>query len=519
MSESGTDDAPTGPDLNVGVPLAEIPATGFLAGHVDRETILLSRSGDGLHAIGGRCTHYGGPLAEGLVVGETVRCPWHHACFSLRTGIALKAPAFDPLDRWQPEIEGGRVFVRTRIGPAEAEAPRPGGPERVVIVGGGAAGFAAAEMLRRLGYGGSLVMLSEDPDPPCDRPNLSKDYLAGHAEPEWIPLKGPDFYEAHKIDLRLGSRVAAIDVAGRKVVMADGDTVDFDRLLIATGAEPVRLKLPGFDRPNVLTLRSVADADRLIERAEQSGSVAVIGAGFIGLEAAAPLRGRGLDVHVVAPEALPMERILGDLGRFIQGLHERHGVQFHLGRKPASYDGESLALDDGTSIAADFLLVGVGVRPRVALATEAGLAVDNGILVDDHLETSASGIFAAGDVANYPHPLADERVRTEHWIVAERQGQSAARAMLGAREPYHDVPFFWTRQFDISIHYVGHGGAWDDAVVSGSIEEGDCSVHYRKDGMVRAAAFVGRPMESLAEGARVEAAIQKSEGLTGPYPG
>ncbi|HEX5184094.1 MAG TPA: FAD-dependent oxidoreductase [Allosphingosinicella sp.] len=507
MSESGTD-APTGPDLREGVPLADIPATGFLAGHVDGETVLLSRSGDGLHAIGGRCTHYGGPLAEGLVVGETVRCPWHHACFSLRTGIALKAPAFDPLDRWQAEIEGDRVFVRTRIGPADVAVPLPDAPGRIVIVGGGAAGFAAAEMLRRLGYGGSLVMLSDDRDPPCDRPNLSKDYLAGQAEPEWIPLKGPDFYEAQKIDLRLDSRVAAIDVAGKKTVMADGTAVDFDRLLIATGAEPVRLPLPGFDRPNVLTLRSVADADRLIARAEQGGSAAVIGAGFIGLEAAASLRDRGLDVHVVAPEAVPMERVLGDLGRFIQGLHERNGVHFHLGRKPASYDGERLVLDDGSSVAADFLLVGVGVRPRVALAAEAGLAVDNGILVDDRLETSAPDIFAAGDVANYPHPLADERVRTEHWIVAERQGQAAARAMLGDRRAYRDVPFFWTRQFDTSIHYVGHGGAWDEAALSGSIDDGDCSVHYLKDGMVRAAAFVGRPDESLAEGARVEAAIE-----------
>jgi NADPH-dependent 2,4-dienoyl-CoA reductase/sulfur reductase-like enzyme/nitrite reductase/ring-hydroxylating ferredoxin subunit len=517
MSDSGND-APTGPDLRQGVALDDIPETGFLAGHVDGETVLVSRKGDKVCAVSGECTHYGGPLAEGLVVGETVRCPWHHACFSLRTGIALKAPAFDPLDRWQAEIEGDRVFVQTRIGPAEAEAPRPGPVERIVIVGGGGAGFAAAEMLRRLGYDGSLVMLSDDRDPPCDRPNLSKDYLAGHAEPDWIPLKGPDFYAEKKIGLRLDCRVEAIDVARKRVVTADGGTLDFDRLLIATGAEPVRLPLPGFDRPNVHILRTVDDADRLIARAEQSRSVAVIGAGFIGLEAAASLRGRGLDVHVVAPEALPMEKVLGDLGRFIQALHDKHGVQFHLGRKPASYDGERLALDDGTEVAADFLLVGVGVKPRIALAQEAGLAIDNGILVDDHLETSAPGIFAAGDVANYPHPLTGERVRTEHWIVAERQGQAAARAMLGDRRAYRDVPFFWTRQFDNSIHYVGHGGAWDRAEISGSIEQGDCSVHYLKDGMVRAAAFVGRPMESLAEGARVETAIE-SDRLVRPHSG
>lgn len=512
MSEPGND-TPTGPDLRHGVPLREVPETGFLAGHVDGESVLLSRSEDGIHAVSGACTHYGAPLAEGLAVGDTVRCPWHHACFSLRTGIALKAPAFAPLDRWQADVEGDRVFVRTKLGPLEEESGPAAAPEKIVIVGGGAAGFATAEMLRRLGYGGSLVMLSDDEAPPCDRPNLSKDYLAGTASPDWIPLQGPDFYEEHRIDLRLGCRVTAIDVARKTVIAGDGASFEFDALLIATGAEPSRLNLPGFDGPNVHILRTVADADSLIARAEQGGSVAIIGAGFIGMEAASSLRGRGLDVHIVAPEPVPMAKILGEeLGGFVRTLHERNGVHFHLGRTPSSYDGTQLVLDDGERVPADFVIVGVGVKPRTSLATEAGLAVDNGIVVDAHLETSVPGIFAAGDVANYPNPLTGERVRTEHWVVAERQGQAAARAMLGDRQPYDDVPFFWTRQFDTSVHYVGYGGPWDEAAVSGSVDAGDCSVVYRQGDRVRAAAFVGRPVQSLAEEARVETEIEGRRG-------
>lgn len=512
MSEAGTD-APTGPDLREGVPLADIPATGALAGHVDGESVLLSRGDGEYYAVSGVCTHYGAPLAEGHVVGETVRCPWHHACFSLRTGIALKAPAFAPLDRWQVEVEQDRAFVRAKLPRAQEQPVTGGAPARIVIVGAGAAGFAAAEMLRRLGFGGSLTMLSDDSAPPTDRPNLSKDYLAGNASPDWIPLQGPDFYEEQKIDLRLGSRAAAIDTGRKQVAMEDGASVPFDALLIATGAEPTRLPLPGFDGPNVHTLRTLADADRIIALAEGGGAVALIGAGFISLEAAAALRHRGLDVHIVAPDAVPMSRILGDeLGGFIRTMHEQHGVHFHLGRTPASYDGARLALDDGEVVPADFVLVGVGVKPRVGLAAEAGLATGNGILVDSHLETNVPGIYAAGDVANYPHPLTGERVRTEHWVVALRQGQAAARNMLGDRRPYRDVPFFWTRQYDHSIHYVGYGGGWDRAEVSGSVADADCSVFYRDGGSLRAAAFVGRAQAGLKEEARLEAEIEQGRG-------
>ncbi|HEX6374691.1 MAG TPA: FAD-dependent oxidoreductase [Allosphingosinicella sp.] len=505
MAHSDTD--PTGPNFAEGVAALEIPSSGFLAGHVDGEPVLLSGIDGKVHAVGATCTHYGAPLSEGLVVGETVRCPWHHACFSLRTGIALKAPAFDPLPRWKVEQEGDVVFVRTML---ETIAPerslRPSHPQRIVIVGGGAAAFAAAEMLRRRGYDGELTMVSDDDALPCDRPNLSKDYLAGTAPEEWIPLKPAAFYEKNKIDLCLGTTVARIDLARRKVVCQDGIAFPFDALLLATGAAPIRLQAPGFDLPNVHTLRTLADARALIEATKLAGEVAVVGASFIGLETAASLATRGMKVHVIAPETIPMEKVLGPkIGLYVRHLHERHGVTFHLGRTAQSYDGKRLLLDNGKTIAAQRVVLGVGVKPRSALASNCGIAVDNGILVDEYLETNVPGIFAAGDVANYPLAGTGERARIEHWVVAQRQGQTAALNMLGQRKPYVDVPFFWSRHYDVSIHYVGHSAHWDETKVCGSVPAGDCTVRFYEAGLPRALASIGRPFTSMVEEARIEA--------------
>ena len=501
-----TDTDPSGPNFAEGVPELEIPATGFLAGHVDGDPVLLARIEGKLHAVGATCTHYGAPLSEGLVVGETVRCPWHHACFSLRTGTALKAPAFDPLPRWRVEQEGDLIFVRTKLETESAELdPAPSHPRKIVIVGGGAAGFAAAEMLRRRGYEGELTMLSDDEALPCDRPNLSKDYLAGTAPEEWIPLKPADFYEEHRIDLRLGVTVARIDVPRRKAVCEDGTAYAFDALLLATGAAPVRLQAPGFERPNVHTLRTLADARALIEATKVANEVAVVGASFIGLEVAASLATRGMKVHVIAPDTIPMQKILGPkIGLYVRHLHERHGVAFHLGHIARSYDGERLMLDDGSTIAADLVVLGVGVKPRSALASNCGIAVDDGVLVDEYLETNVPGIFAAGDVANYPLPGTGERARIEHWVVAERQGQTAALNMLGERQAYCEVPFFWSRHYDVSIQYVGHAAGWDETRVSGSVPAGDCTVGFYEDGVPRALASIGRPLTSLIEEARAE---------------
>ena len=488
----------SGPDLKQGIAAADLAAGAMLVGHVDGETVLLARQGDDLFAVGASCTHYGGPLGEGLLVGDTVRCPWHHACFSLRTGEAVAAPALAPVACWQVERRAGQIFVQKKVEAAQPRPPVVNLRDHAVIIGGGAAGFAAAEMLRRESYGGEITMLSADDSPPYDRPNLSKDYLAGTAPEEWIPLRDKDFYEKNKIDLRLATTVTAIDVSGRTVTTDKGEPIAFTTLLIATGAEPIKLPVQGAGLPHVCTLRSLSDSREIIARAKTARSAVIVGASFIGLEAAAALRHRGIEVHVVAPEARPMERVFGPaLGDYIRSLHEAHGVIFHLGRQVAEIDERSVRLDDGSHVDAGLVLVGIGVRPRLELAQKAGLAVDRGVLVNEYLETSAPGIFAAGDIANWPDAYSGERLRIEHWVVAERQGQTAARNILGRRERYARAPFFWTQQYDVAIDYAGHATSWDRIVQDGDIAANDVSLKFQKNDRTLAFASIFRGRASL----------------------
>ena len=494
---SGTS-TPSGIDFTQGIALADIPDTGVVSGHVGDDAVLLARVDGQLHAVSGSCTHYGGPLGEGLRVGDEIRCPWHHACFSLRTGQALKAPAFAALACWTVEVVDNLAFVRASADAAVEASPAPkhAPPSRVVLIGGGAAAFACAQRLRERGFDGSLVMLSADADPPCDRPNLSKDYLAGTAAEEWIPLQSPEFYTDSRIDLHLDCEVTSIDPTAKRVTTAGGETLDYDALVLATGSEPNHLSLPGFDLPNVYALRSQADSRALLAGIESATSVAIIGAGFIGLEAAGALRSRGLDVHVIAPEALPLSRIVGDaLARDLLQRHRNQGVQFHLQSQTASFDGKALTLASGETINADAVLVGVGVKPRTALAQAAGLAVDNGILVDPYLRTSVDGIYAAGDVASYPH--GGGRARVEHWVHAERMGQCVADNLLGAVRSFDDPPFFWTHHYGTDLRYLGHGRGWTSVELEGSPADNDCLARYYRDGALIAAAAIGRDRDLL----------------------
>ena len=494
-----TDDSkPAGPDLTKGVLLKDF-VDGKLLGHVGDDPVLLVQLGPDVVAIDALCSHYHGPLADGLVAGETVRCPWHHACFSLRTGEAVRAPAFNALATWLVESEQNKIVVRRkRAAPKATPRPASGVPDKVVIVGGGAAGFAAAEMLRREGFSGAITMVSDDDAAPVDRPNLSKDYLAGSAPEDWVPLRPDSFYADSGIDLRLKTHVTSINPRGRSVALATGDIMPFDRLLLATGAKPVRLDIPGADQPHVHSLRTFADSRAIIAGAGGAKRALVIGASFIGLEVAASLRARGLEVHVVAPDRRPMERVLGpEMGDFVRSLHEQHGVVFHLEDTVVQIDGKRALLKSGALLDADLIVVGIGVRPRLALAEQAGLAVDRGVTVDAFLETGAPGIFAAGDIARWPDPRSGANIRVEHWVVAERQGQAAACNMLGLREAFDAVPFFWSQHYDLPINYVGHAEQWDEISIDGNIAARDCLLQYKSRGRVLALASIYRDLANL----------------------
>jgi apoptosis-inducing factor 3 len=502
----------TSVDFAGGIAIADLPEDGIIQGKLGGEDLILVRQGNEFFAVGATCPHYGGPLAKGLVTGDEIRCPLHHACFSLRTGELLRAPAFDSIPCWRVERRGERVLVREKLTPPKRR-PVPVGPEAtqqptsIVIVGGGGAGLAAADTLRREGYDGSLTIVSADDSAPCDRPNLSKDYLAGTASDDWIPLRPPEYYAGHQIDLVLRSRVTSLDLPQKRIRLESGKTYDYGRLLLATGADPVRLPIEGAADSRVFYLRSYADSRALAAAAATARRVVILGGSFIGLEVAASLRQRNIEVHVVGLEKQPLERVMGaEVGRFIRGLHEAHGVTFHLEDTVTRLDGRAVTLQSGATLEADFLVLGVGVRPSLTLAEQAGLRMDRGVVVDEYLETSAPGIFAAGDIARWPDSHSGERIRVEHWVVAERQGQVAARNMLGRREKFAAVPFFWTQQYDVAIKYVGHATAWDETNVAGSLEARDCAVTYKKAGRTLAVATISRDLYSLKAEAQLELA-------------
>lgn len=485
----------TGPDLRAdGIPTEEANAGVLSVGHVDGKPVVVVATEGGFYALGGSCTHYGGPLVDGLCVDGEIRCPWHHAAFDVRTGEAVGAPAFNPIATYATIERDGRIYV---TGLAESVTPdrtATSPPDSVVIVGSGAAGAAAAEQLRAHGYKGPITLVGEEP--PIDRPNVSKDYLAGTAPEEWMPLRSPEFYTDAAIDLITGRRVEYIDPETRTVGMDDGQVLSYGALLLATGAEPRRLEIPGADLPHVHYLRTLDDSKAIIAALDTATRAVVIGAGFIGLEVAASLRHRDLDVTVVAPEAIPLANVIGDtLGQFVADLHRERGVALRLGVGVDRIGEDHVALDDGTLLSADLVVVGIGVIPRTELAEAAGLTVDNGIVIDHRLRTSDPNIWAAGDVARYPGP--DGRlVRIEHWVLAERQGQTAARNILGHDLAFTTPPFFWSQHYEVPINVTGYLDDWDEEVVVGDPHL-EVLVGYLKAGRVTGVASIYRDRDSL----------------------
>jgi NADPH-dependent 2,4-dienoyl-CoA reductase/sulfur reductase-like enzyme/nitrite reductase/ring-hydroxylating ferredoxin subunit len=504
---SGDEKPLSGPDLEQGVTLASLVEGQPLLGHARGESVLLVRRGNDVLAIGATCTHYGGPLAEGLVVADTVRCPWHHACFSLRTGEAVGGPALNPVAAFEVEREGDVVRVRGPRETGRMPAPSRSAPESVVVVGAGPAGAACAETLRRHGYRGRVALVGAEAPGPVDRPNLSKDYLAGTAPEEWIPLRGPEFYAGQDIEFLPEDAATGVDLAARRVTLRSGRALAYGALVLATGTEPRRLTIPGADRPHVFPLRTLADSRAIVARAGTSRRAVVIGASFIGLEAAASLRHRGLEVDVVGPESVPLARVMGEeIGAFIRKRHEREGVRFHLGVSPTAVDDDAVVLSEGGRLRADLVVIGVGVVPRTALGEAAGLNVQDGILVDSRLRTSDPHVWAAGDVARYPDARTGELLRIEHFAVAERQGQAAARSILGG-DAYRDVPFFWSQHYDLTLASVGHAARWDRIETRGSLEAADFAAFYLEDGRVLSVVTAGRDLLSL----RVEAAMERGD--------
>jgi apoptosis-inducing factor 3 len=519
---SSAEAGPVGPDLKRGIPVNQITDGGMLAGQVDGEPVLLVRRGAVFYAIGGSCSHYSGTLADGLLVGDTVRCPLHHACFDLRTGEAVHGPAISALPCYDVKRHLELVMVTGLKPPGDAPRQHAAladgrAPTRIVIVGAGAAGTAAAFALRRAGHAGELTLIGDERAAPYDRPNLSKSYLSGSAAEEWLPLQPPAAYDTAGIRLVLGTAVSRIDPADRTVSLEDGRAFPFDALLIATGANPIRPPIPGMDRPRVRTLRSRADSEALIELATTAHQAVVVGAGFLGLEAAASLSARGLSVQVVSPDAVPLAGPLGsELGAYVQRLHEAHGVRLRLRHSVTTIGEQSVQLEDGTELPAELVVVATGVRPSTVLAARTGLALAKGIQVDQYLETSHRGIFAAGDAVSWPDPRTGELTGCGHWSLAMRMGEVAASNMLGAGVPFVEQPFFWSEHYDLRINCTGNTEKWDRIEVLPGLPSDQWEQRFWRDGVLVGVATINRDHESLEAELALERQLASAPARTGP---
>lgn len=469
--------------------------------------ILLARVSGKIHAVGATCPHYGAPLVEGVLNGERIVCPWHHACFNVTTGEMQEPPALDDLATYAVTFENDQIVLRLPDAAQDHKTPqitkRDTIDERVfVIVGGGAAGCAAAQTLRGDGFKGRVLLITRENELPYDRPNLSKEYLQGKSEPGWLPLRSNEFFAEHDIEVISGREVRRIDAATKEIEFADGERLICDALLVATGGEPRKLPFQAEDQENVFALRSHADSDAIIAAAAEGKRAVVIGASFIGMEVASSLSMRGCEVTVVAPGDVPFKKTLGsEIGRLFQDVHEKHGVKFKLGASVEGFSGhkrvEAVVLENGERLNADIVIVGIGVKPATSFLEGVKLHKDGGVVVDEHMR-AADGVYSAGDIAYFPSKRTGERHRIEHWRTAMQQGRAAAHNMAGKDFTYDGVPFFWTRQFDVGLLYVGHAVSWTEIIFQGNLSEHDFLAFYVRDDRVLAVAGMNRDREMAA---------------------
>jgi len=495
---------------------------------VGETKVLLIRLRGKFQAVGAVCTHYGGPLAEGLLSAERVYCPWHQSVFNALSGDLEEPPAFDALPRFEVRVEGEQVLVRVpaekleRRVPAMCQGNVQADGRTFAILGAGGAGGAAAETLRQAGFQGKILMITRESALPYDRPLLSKGYLSGEAGAEGLPWRTPEFYRDHDIEVLSGQKIVRLDATARSLELAGGVSLDYDAALLATGGVALRLATPGADLANVFTLRSPEDADNIIAAAAAAKTAVAIGAGFIGLETAASLSKRGLSVTVVAPGAVPIHRILGpEIGRALQKVHEANGVRFILGARAASFEGagrvQTVVLDNGERLPADLVVAGVGIRPATDFLQGIEPNLDGSITVDRFLQ-AAPGLYVAGDVARFPDWRTGELIRIEHWRLALQHGRLAARNMAGQPREFTGVPFFWSNQFEAILQYVGYTASWDEIIFHGQPEDHDFMGFYVKDGEVRAAAAMNRDRQmcALAELLRLGRVPSPAELRRGP---
>lgn len=466
--------------------------------------IVLAKIDGEFYAVYGKCTHYGAPLGDGALNGDRLVCPWHHACFDMKTGKHLEAPGIDGLPTYEVTTEGDSVFVTIpedisdRI-PNDMSKADSANPETYVVLGGGAAGAYAVEGMREAGFTGKVIMVSRENELPYDRPNCSKDYLADEAPEEWMPLRDGNFYKEHDIELSFGREVKAVDVEAQNITFQNGDKLDFDKLLVCTGGAPRKLAIPGNNLANIHTLRSLADSRNIRNVGKQAKKAVVIGSSFIGMEGAQSLQQLGCEVTVVAPEEVPFANVFGDkIGKKIQQWHEDAGITFKLGRTAQRFDGDQkvrkVILDNNEEIKADLVLAGIGVEPATQLLKDMELAADGGIPVDEYLAASEH-LYAAGDVARYPYDGSTARI--EHWKVAAQQGRIAGMNMAGKQQAYNAVPFFWTVQQKQPMQYVGHVRDFDDIIFDGDPDGDQFIAFYTKNNEPKAALGMGRDKDMV----------------------